>query len=176
MLMLIQGIQCKWKIPLITEFLVMTVLKYNHNSLLLIRASHLVPPLLFVVSMVPWVQITLPRQTQREAQKLLHWDNKSCWISARSSPCTPLSSSQFQQGFPYGLDFSFLLFGGVGLPHTPSHTGNFACSPIHQQKKFSLLVHLEESHSHIKENWLGFIQICKVPWMPRKAPQVSTSN
>lgn len=131
MLMLIQGIRCKWKMKkktLITEFLVMTVLKYNHNSLLLIRASHLVLPLLFVVSMVPWVHITLPRQTWREAQKLLHWDNKSFWISARSSPGTPLPSSRFQQCFPYGFDFSFLLFGGVRFPYTLSHTGNLSIS------------------------------------------------
>lgn len=89
---------------------VMTALKYNHNSLLLIRASHLVPPLLFVVSMVPWVRITLPRQTRRKAQMFLHWSNKPCWISARLSPRAPSPSSQLQHGFPYGFGFFFLVF------------------------------------------------------------------
>lgn len=153
MLMLIQGIWCKWKMkkPLITEFLVMTALKYNHNSLLLIRASHLVLLLLFVVSIAPWVHITLPRQTQREAQKLLHKQ-----ILLDVSRVEPMHTSA-PLLVPTGLStWTFLLFGGVGLPYTLSCTGNFPCSPIHQQKKFSLLLHREKV---IKENCLGFIYV-----------------
>lgn len=111
--MLIQGIclmQMKKKI-LITEFLVMTVLKYNHNSLLLIRASRLVPPLLFVVSMVPWVCITLPRQTQGKAQMLLHWSNKFCCVSARSGFLTVLPTHLWSRAGLGGSssDWSILL-------------------------------------------------------------------
>jgi len=99
----------------------MTVLRYNHNSLLLIRASHLVPPLLFVVSMVPWVCITLPRQTRRKALTLLHQSNKSCWISARSSPRALLPSSRLQYAFLHGvLFFSFLEQEWGSLTHSPS--------------------------------------------------------
>lgn len=89
----------------------MTVLKYNHNSLLLIRASRLVPPLLFVVSMVPWVCITLPRQTQGKAQMLLHWSNKFCCVSARSGFLTVLPTHLWSRAGLGGSssDWSILL-------------------------------------------------------------------
>lgn len=144
----------------------MTALKYNHNSLLLIRASHLVLLLLFVFSLVPWVHITPPRQ--REAQKLLHWDNKSCWMSARSSPCTPLPPSWFQQGFPHGL-FSFLEEWG-SLTHWAA------------LGTFHVLLSISRKSSHFY--YIGkkslrrivWVHLCVVPWMPKKGPQVRTSN
>lgn len=91
----------------------MTVLKYNHNSMLLVRASHLVPLLLFVVSTVPWVRVALPRQAQRKAQTLLHWGNKHCWASARSSARapSPASNTAFRPGF-----FSFPFWSRSGVP------------------------------------------------------------
>lgn len=165
----------------------MTVLKYNHNSLLLIRASRLVPPLLFVVSMVPWVCITLPRQTQGKAQMLLHWSNKFCCVSARSSFLTVLpthlwsraglggSSSDWSillsSAFLYSVFFFSLFFFCLSTFHPPLSFRSRSGVPllIHPYRELTVLsyqlpeekvpifITAEKSHSHLKENCFMFV-------------------
>lgn len=97
----------------------MTVLKYNHSSLLLIRVSQLGLPLLFVVSMVPWVRITLLRQ---------HGERLKCFFTEVTNPagfqwgwahvplCPPPSyDTDFCMGFS-----SFLEQEWGSLTHPPT--------------------------------------------------------